>query len=174
MAKKPIIEKKTKEHKTIIAEGKDSKTGKFVAGNRIGSSSKLARAKRAREVFAEQGFDPLNARLAYHAQLINEAQELKQNAADGVFIDLTGTRHPLFIEDTDPKNKKKTIQVVDFDRVHFVQRRIDELLGKADGVAAQLTDYVHPKLKAIEITEGGDRTWAALMEAIHDVRAAAE
>jgi len=166
LAKKPKPKVKSKKTGKEIAPGIDPVTGHFQKGNKLAVGGGPAhRDKRAREVFRDHNFDPLEARLAYHAELIAEAQKLKQDMVNGIYVDLTGTEHKCFVTDAD-----LGVEVVDFDRVHYVRTRIDMLRDKADTIAGQLADYVHPKLKAIEISEGGDKTWAAIVSALADTK----
>lgn len=162
MAKKPAEKKPVK--------GQDPKSGKFVAGNRLGiNGSGWARGKKAREIFEAHNFDPLLARIAYHNELMSEAQTIKDNLVRGVYVDLAGKEHKVFDIDNDTG-----LEVIDFSRVSWAQEQFNKIRQQADTIASQLADYVHPKLRAIEASSGDATTWAALMLAVEDTKQAAE
>lgn len=154
--------------KKDIEAGKDPKSGKFVKGNRIGGGG-WVRTKQARDIFAAHDFDPLVARIVYHNALIEEALELRVNLLAGKFIDLSGHEHSIYTIDGDGGT-----DILDFEKVQFVTGRIDKLSQQADTIAAQLADYVHPRLRAIDTGTGDATTWAALMLAIEEQKEAAE
>ncbi len=162
LAKKPAKRKPVK--------GQDPKSGKFVAGNKLGvNGSGWARTRQAREIMEAYDFDPLVSRIAYHNELITEAQAIKDDLLAGFYVSMTGHKH--FITSVDNETGD---EIIDFQKVSWAQNRYDKLRIQADQIASQLADYVHPKLRAIETSSGDATTWAALMLAMEDTRSAAE
>jgi hypothetical protein len=166
--KKPV---KSQSKRAKPVEGQDKKTGKFVAGNKLGGGT-MNRTKLAREIFAAHDFDPLESRIEYHNRLIKEASKLQSDAAAGVYTDITNTKHPIYIVDEGVQTAQ-----LDFDKVTYVQGRMDKLLREADQIAATLADYIHPRLRAIDLTGTTADSYSAMMielEAMDQLQIAAE
>lgn len=161
MAKKPVTKKPKK--------GQDPSTGKFQSGNQLGGNNGWRKSQQAREIFARHDFDPIESRIAYHNELVHEAQTIKDDLIAGIYTDMTGHRHNVVAVDHD-----SGVDIIDFKKVQFAQNRYDKVRQLADTIASQLTDYVHPKLRAIETSSGGATTWAQLMLAMEDTKQAAE
>jgi hypothetical protein len=147
----------SKQKKLMPVEGQDAKTGKFVKGNKLGGGT-MARTKLAREIFAKYDFDPLESRIVYHNALIAEAAKLQKDAVDGFYTDITNTRQTIYIVDEGTQTTQ-----LDFDKVTYVQGRMDRLLREADQIAATLADYIHPRLRSVDTTGTTADSYTAMM-----------
>jgi hypothetical protein len=135
--------------------------GKFAKGNKLGRGVGTTRFKRAQEIMDQMGFDPLTARITYHQELMDEANTIRDNLHGGVFVDLAGNEHVVLTKSVE--QGKPIVEVKDAKRLAWAHDKHAALRREADAIAASLTNYVYPQLKAIEVDNTSEGTWTAIV-----------
>ena len=148
-----------------IVNGKSTANGRFVAGNKLGSSSaKGARLKRAHELMDEFGFDPLRARIVYFNELMDEANQIRDNLQSGVVVDLAGNEYKV-VEFTGT-GSNVVANILDEKQLKQAHDNYNSIRAQADALAASLMPYAYPQLQAVAINTGEAGTWSAIVQAM--------
>jgi hypothetical protein len=161
-----MAEQPTTKTKEPAANGKvvtHKANGQFAKGNKLGRvSGKATKFRRAQELMEEMGFDPLTARITYHQELMDEANTIRDNLHGGIFVDLAGNEHVILTKALDAEGKP-IVEVKDAKRLTWAHDKHAALRREADAIAASLTNYVYPQLKAIEVDNTSEGTWTAIV-----------
>lgn len=151
--------------KPEIINGKLAGSGKFAPGNKLGkASAKGAKLRRAQEIMAEFGFDPLRARIIYFNELMDEANTIRDNLQNGVVVDLAGNEYR--VVEFFGEGRNLVADILDEKKLREAHDRYNYIRSQADALASSLMPFAYPQLKAIEVSTGEAGTWSAIVMAM--------